>query len=52
VFDRQRLEPWQEQGSRPVNARLREMTISLMDEHTVDPLPDSVLDEIAHILKG
>lgn len=52
VFDRQRLEPWQERGSKDVNARLRELTVSLMDEHEVEPLPDSVERELALILQG
>jgi trimethylamine--corrinoid protein Co-methyltransferase len=52
VFDRQRLEPWAEQGSKEVNARLREVAISLMDEHQVDPLPDSVEREIEAILNS
>ena len=52
VFDRQRLEPWQEHGSKNVNARLRELTISLMEDHEVEPLSDSVEKELAAILKG
>jgi trimethylamine--corrinoid protein Co-methyltransferase len=51
IFDRQRLESWQGQGSRDVNARLREVTVSLMDEHEVEPLADSVDAEIERILK-
>jgi trimethylamine--corrinoid protein Co-methyltransferase len=51
VFDRQRLAPWEEQGAKNVNARLREMAIALMDEHVVAPLPDSVEREIEWILK-
>lgn len=52
VFDRQRLEPWQERGSKDVNARLRELTISLIEEHEVESLPDSVERELQVILKG
>jgi len=51
VFDRRRLEPWQEQGASDVNVRAREVAVSLMDEHKVEPLPDSVEDEIEKILK-
>lgn len=50
VFDRQRLEPWQEDGSPTVNDRLRQKTIALMDDHKVKPLPDSVIQEIDTIL--
>jgi trimethylamine--corrinoid protein Co-methyltransferase len=50
IFDRQRLEPWQEKGSQTVNDRLREKTIALMDDHAVEPLPDSIEREIDDIL--
>jgi trimethylamine--corrinoid protein Co-methyltransferase len=50
IFNRQRLEPWQEQGSKNVNDRLREKTIALMDDHKFEPLPDSVIQEIDTIL--
>jgi trimethylamine--corrinoid protein Co-methyltransferase len=52
VFDRQRLEPWQEKGSPTINDRLREKTIALMDDHQVEPLPDSVIQEIDAILRA
>jgi trimethylamine--corrinoid protein Co-methyltransferase len=52
VFDRQRLDPWQERGAKDVNARLRELTITLMDEHEVDPLPEAVEAELEAILRG
>ncbi|MCB0155023.1 MAG: trimethylamine methyltransferase family protein [Anaerolineae bacterium] len=52
IFDRQRLEPWQEKGSKTLNDRLQEVTVSLMDEHEVDPLPASVEQEIELILRG
>jgi trimethylamine--corrinoid protein Co-methyltransferase len=50
IFDRQRLGPWEEQGAKTINDRLREKTIALMDDHTVEPLPDSVIQEIDAIL--
>jgi trimethylamine--corrinoid protein Co-methyltransferase len=50
IFDRQRLDPWEEQGAKNVNDRLREATITLMDEHTVEPLPSTIQDEIEHLL--
>jgi trimethylamine--corrinoid protein Co-methyltransferase len=52
IFDRQRLDKWQEQGSKEINARLRELTVVLMDEHEVEPLPTSVERELGSILKG
>jgi trimethylamine--corrinoid protein Co-methyltransferase len=51
VFDRQRLAPWEEKGSKDVTARLREQTVSIMDTHRVAPLPDSVEAEIQCLLK-
>lgn len=50
IFDRQRLEPWLEDGGHSVNHRLREATLALMDEHTVPSLPPSVDAEIDYIL--
>jgi trimethylamine--corrinoid protein Co-methyltransferase len=51
VFDRQRLDPWQEKGAKDLNARLREATVALMNEHKVPPLPAAVEAEIDYILK-
>ncbi|MCP4360045.1 MAG: trimethylamine methyltransferase [Chloroflexi bacterium] len=50
IFDRQRLEPWQEEGSKNINGRLQEKTIALMDEHKVPALPTTVEQEIEAIL--
>ncbi len=50
IFDRQRLEAWEDQGSKNVNARLDEEAVSLMDTHQVESLPDSVEQEIEGIL--
>ena len=52
IFDRQRLGSWAEQGSKNVNARLREVTVGIMDSHTVEALPGSVNEEIERILQG
>jgi len=52
LFDRQRLGSWEKQGSKNVNARLREVTVAIMDSHTVEALPDSVNEEIERILQG
>ncbi len=50
LFDRQRLDKWTEQGSKTTEDRLRAMTISLLEEHQVEPLPEGVEAEIEHIL--
>jgi len=50
LFDRQRLEPWQDQGSPAINSRLREKVITLMDEHRAPPLPGAVEQEIERLL--
>ena len=49
LFDRRQLERWEEEGSRPIDDRLREMAVTLMDEHQVPPVPpaaDAAIDEI------
>lgn len=51
VFDRQRLDPWEEKGAKDVNARLQEITVGILDEHTVEGLPDSVEEDIERILQ-
>jgi hypothetical protein len=45
------LAPWESDGSKNINAHLREATLALMAGHQSDPLPDAVEQEIAHILK-
>lgn len=51
LYNRQRLDDWEAAGSPPVNARLKEVTVTLMEEHQVDPLPASVEAEIEAILQ-
>ena len=51
LFDRQRLDSWEAAGSRNINDILREKTIAIMEDHKVDPLPDSVKSEIDAILQ-
>jgi trimethylamine--corrinoid protein Co-methyltransferase len=51
VFDRQLLSKWEESGAKDTRTRLREVTVSIMDSHTVAPLPDSVNAEIDQILR-
>jgi trimethylamine--corrinoid protein Co-methyltransferase len=50
LFDRRRYEEWQAEGSRRLGERLRERTVSLMETHQPEPLPDGVRDEIAYVL--
>jgi trimethylamine--corrinoid protein Co-methyltransferase len=52
LFDRQRLERWEARGAKDINDRLREQTISIMDSHVVESLPDGVEAEIEAILKN
>lgn len=52
VFDRQRLGPWEEKGSRRVEDRVREKTLALLDTHTVPALPAGVEAELEHILRS
>jgi trimethylamine---corrinoid protein Co-methyltransferase len=51
IFDRQHLDRWEEQGSKDVETRIREKTIALMDQHTVEPLPAAVDQAIDAILR-
>lgn len=51
LFDRQRLAPWEEAGSKDVNARVREKTVHLMNTHKVPPLSPNVEKQIEEILK-
>lgn len=46
IFDRSQLDRWEQLGSKDLNARLREATIVLMDEHQAPPLPEEVGQEI------
>jgi trimethylamine--corrinoid protein Co-methyltransferase len=52
LFDRQRLERWQERGAKDLNARVREKTLALMDSHKVEPLPASVEAQIESLLSA
>jgi trimethylamine--corrinoid protein Co-methyltransferase len=52
IFNRQRLDAWERCGGRDVETSLREKTISLMDEHRVEALADSVESEVETILKS
>ena len=51
IFNRQRLDRWEERGSKDVNAHLREITVGILDEYVVERLPDSVEKDIERILQ-
>jgi trimethylamine--corrinoid protein Co-methyltransferase len=51
LFDRRRVEDWTATGSRRLGDRLRERTVSIIEEHKPEPLPASVRAEIDYILK-
>jgi trimethylamine--corrinoid protein Co-methyltransferase len=50
LFDRQRLDPWQERGAKDLNTRVREKTVALMDSHKVPALPAAVDAELDAII--
>ena len=50
-FDRRRAEDWAAIGKTRLGDRLREKTMSLIEAHRPEPLPASVREEIARILK-
>lgn len=51
LFSRQRVEEWLRDGSLRLGDHLREKTISLIEDHNPEPLPDAVKKEINRILK-
>jgi trimethylamine--corrinoid protein Co-methyltransferase len=51
LFDRQRLEPWEQKGSKTMRTRVRDATVALMDGHRPEPLPVAVEAEIEYILR-
>jgi trimethylamine--corrinoid protein Co-methyltransferase len=50
LFDRRRAEAWQAAGSKRLGERLRERTLSIMESHRPQPLPDAVKEEVQRIL--
>jgi trimethylamine--corrinoid protein Co-methyltransferase len=52
LFSRQRIEDWVAQGSKRLGKRLQERTVAILEGHQPEPLPDSVREEIAYILKS
>jgi trimethylamine--corrinoid protein Co-methyltransferase len=51
LFSRQRRTDWARRGSTRLGDRLRERTLMMMEAHQPEPLPGTVRDEIAYILK-
>jgi trimethylamine--corrinoid protein Co-methyltransferase len=51
LFDRQRLDRWEKQGSKDINIRVRERTLSILDSHRPEPLASAVDQEIGNILR-
>jgi len=50
LFDRQRLDRWEKGGSKDINIRIRERTLTLLEEHFAEPLPTYVDQEIESLL--
>ena len=51
LWDRQRADAWMAAGGKRLGDRLRDKTVSLMESHHPEPLPDAVRQEIIYILK-
>jgi trimethylamine--corrinoid protein Co-methyltransferase len=52
LFNRQRADNWIAEGSKRLGQRLREKTITIIEEHQPERLPDNVREEIDYILQG
>ena len=52
LFSRQRMADWVRGGKQRLGNRLRDKTLSIIESHRPEPLPDHVLAEIDYILKG
>ncbi|MFQ6102536.1 MAG: trimethylamine methyltransferase family protein [Anaerolineae bacterium] len=52
LWDRQRADAWNAAGGKRLGDRLREKTVSLMESHHPEPLPDAVREDIAYIMKS
>lgn len=50
LFNRQRAEEWMAEGGQRLAERLRDKTLSIIEEHTPEPLPAGVREEIDYIL--
>jgi trimethylamine--corrinoid protein Co-methyltransferase len=52
LFSRQRADNWIAEGSKRLGQRLKEKTVSIIEEHQLDTLPDNVREEIDYILQS
>lgn len=50
LFSHQRAEEWMAEGGQRLGERLRDKTLSIIEEHTPEPLPDGVKEEVEYIL--
>lgn len=50
LFERRRVDEWVASGGKHLSDRLREKTISIMERHQPEPLPEGVREEIDYIL--
>jgi len=51
IFDRDKLEAWQQKGSKGLEQRAREKGLALLAQHQTPALPDDVLRELAAIVR-
>jgi trimethylamine--corrinoid protein Co-methyltransferase len=52
LFSRQRADNWIAEGSKRLGQRLKEKTVSIIEEHQPEPLPDNVREEIDYIVQS
>jgi len=45
------MDDWVQGGKKRLGDRLRDKTLSIMESHQPDPLPDKVREEVAYILR-
>jgi len=51
IIDRRVREDWQAGGSRSLRQAANRKAIEILENHTVDPLPDKVVGELGRIVK-
>jgi trimethylamine--corrinoid protein Co-methyltransferase len=52
LFSRQRMDDWVTSGRPRLGERLKDKTVSIIEGHKPEPLPDRVREEVAYILGG
>jgi len=52
LFSRQRADKWIATGSKRLGQRLKEKSVSIIEGHQPEPLPDNVREEIDYILQS